>query len=97
MQSVLPLLPPQKAVRGAFTWKIWAPVQEITGRSGQRVAGSGKAAPPVTVNRLVMICVARQYSPRYTIQNRKAIRRAGFHLGMLGWGWIGSVWGCGIV
>jgi hypothetical protein len=27
----------------------------------------------------------------YIIQNRKAIRRAKFHLGMLGWGWTGSV------
>ena len=44
-----------------------------------------------------MTCVARQYSPKYTIQNRKAIRRAEFHLGMLCGGWIGSVWGCVIV
>jgi len=72
---------------------------EITGRSGQRVAGSGKTAPvpPVAVNRPGRISVARQYSPQYAIQNRNAIRRARFHLGMLGWGWIGSVWGCGIV
>ena len=41
MSSLVPLLPPQKADRGAFTWKIWAPVQKITGRSGQRVARSG--------------------------------------------------------
>jgi hypothetical protein len=93
MQSVLLLLPPQKTVRGAFTWKIWAAVQEITGRSGQTVAGSGRLALSAagTVSRTLMICVARQYSPKYTIQNRKAIRRARFHLGMLNWGWIGSV------
>ena len=96
--SLLPLLPPKKEDRGAFTWKIWAAVQKITGRSGQRVARSGKLRPaPTVVNRLVMICVAKQYSPKYTSQNRKAIRRAGLQLGMLGWGWVGSVWGCGIV
>src|SRR3954465_6978868 len=95
MQSELPLLAPQKTVRDAFTWKIWAPTQEITGRNGQRVAGSGKkpAFAAVKVNRLVVICVTRQYSPRYTIENRKAIRRPMFHLGMLGWDWdwVGSV------
>jgi len=35
--------------------------------------------PPVaelTVNRLVMICVAGQYRTKYTIRNRKTIRRA---------------------
>jgi hypothetical protein len=96
MQSVLLLLPPQKTVRGAFTWKIWAAVQEITGRSGQTVAGSGRLLTG-PVNRLMIICVARQYSPRYIIQNRKAICRARFHLGMAGWGWTGSVRGCGIV
>src|SRR6476659_344049 len=99
MQSRVPLLPPKVGDGDAFTWKIWAPTQEITGRSGQTVAGSGKVVPvaEVTVNRLVVICVARQYRPKYTIQNRKAIRRARFHLGMLSWGWIGSVWGSEIV
>src|SRR5882757_602300 len=91
--SLLSLLPPKKGDRGAFTWKIWAAVQKITGRSGQRVARSGKLRPAltVTVNRLVMMCVARQYSPKYAIQNRKSIRMAGLQLGMLGRGRIGSV------
>src|SRR5579859_1434658 len=94
MSSLVPLLPSKKTDSDAFTWKIWAAVHKITGRSGQRVAGSER---PKAVNRLPMICVARQYSPKYTRQNRKEIRRAGLHLRMLGWGWIGSVWGCGIV
>jgi len=108
MSSLVALLPTQKADRGVFTWRIWAPVHEITERTGQRVAGSGKTDPSVGENRLVTICVPRQYSPKYTIQNRKAIRRVGLQLGLLSWGWdwIGSVWGwdwvgsvrgCGIV
>jgi hypothetical protein len=103
MSSLVALLPAQKADRGVFTWRIWAPVQEITERIGQRVAGSGKTDPSVGENRLVTICVPREYSPKYTIQNRKAILRVGLHLGMLswdwGWGsdWVGSAWGSGIV
>src|ERR1700683_150809 len=76
MSSGVPLLLPKD--RGAFTWKIWAAVQKITGRSGQRVAGSGMSAS----SRVLIVCVARQYSPKYISQNRKAIRRAGFHVGM---------------
>ena len=52
MSSAVALLPPQKAVKGAFTWRIWAPVQEITGRSGQQVARSGITAPSSALNRL---------------------------------------------
>src|SRR3954447_15885037 len=95
MSSLVPLLPAKKSDRGAFTWKIWAAVQKIAGRSGQRVARSGMGQPSpsagVTQNRPVMICVLRQYSPKYAIQNRKAIRTAGLQLGMLSWGWIGLV------
>src|SRR5437763_1527930 len=45
MPSAVPLLPPQKGDRDAFTWKIWAPIQEITERSGQTVARSERSAP----------------------------------------------------
>ena len=45
MSSLVALLPTQKADRGVFTWRIWAPVHEITERTGQRVAGSGKTDP----------------------------------------------------
>jgi hypothetical protein len=89
MQSPLPLLPPRD--RGALTWKIWAAVQKTTGRRGQSVAGSGMSSPWVLENRLVMIWVARQYSPKYTRQNRKAIRAARLHFGIFGWDWIDSI------
>ena len=79
MQSLPTLLPKN---RGAFTWKIWVAVQKITGRSRQRWAGSGMS---VRVG-VVMICVARHYSPKYTIHNRKALGRARFHVVNVGLG-----------
>ena len=47
MLSGVPLALPQKRDGDAFTWKIWAPTQEITGRSGQTVARSGRKSAPV--------------------------------------------------